>query len=586
MIRSDVVAEEPGVAVRGVASRQRAAISAFHASLVAVRFSRVLLASLLVAACGETVEPPSSAEPVNEERLNIEGELKSQEPQQRVRGVVLIVIDTLRADHLGCYGSDKGLTPRLDDLARSSLVFRNTVAASSWTRPSVASIFMGQYPTTIDVLTRQDSLSAHLVTLAESLTARDARCFGISANRNAGSNFGFDQGFEGWYSEMPRVGYPGGFTMVPAEEVTKQGLACMDTLSPDESFFLFLHYVDPHDPYMPHPELRKKELAPGRFDGSREGLKKLSAIGRKGRTAADMERIRGLYAEEVAYTDLWLGELFDGLESRGLLEQSMLVVTADHGEGLWDHDVRSHGTDLYEGQIQVPLILRMPREVAPVARDVLNFASHVDIAPTIKGALGLPVLAVTQGRDLWRAEREGTLGKDWLGYSELRYASLDLESLSNGRQKLIHNRTYDREGGGTFEYTVRKVESMRQLSSKMYGEQSYAERILAANRNLFPEGATVDSAVPIKGMVLQLPARDRDPKDDLFELYHLGKDPHELRDLSRKGEGREANLYESLRAIGAWNESQRVAGEGITTDQLDEQTLQELRALGYLGEDE
>jgi arylsulfatase A-like enzyme len=506
-------------------------------------------------------------------------------PPPAFRGTVLILVDTLRADHVGVYGSTQSLTPRIDQFAESSLVFRKMVAASSWTRASVASMFTGQYPTTIDVLTKQDALSDDLETVAETLRGQDVATLGVSTNGNAGASFGFDQGFDEWVTDLPKVGYPGDFKVVAADQVTRQGLEFVDQLEPAEQFFLFLHYIDPHDPYLPHPEQQRGEPPPGRFDGSRADLNTLTRMARAERTTADKQRIRHLYEGEIAYNDFWLGELFDGLEERGLMDQLLVVYTSDHGEGLWDHGLRAHGTDLYEEQIMVPLIVRFPPSEQVQARHVHSFASHVDIAPTILGAFGMDLPEAYQGRDLGAAARLGTLEQSHsFGYSEMNFTGIDLESVNDGVEKLIRNRAFDGNRADAYEYTVRPGDTVSILSRSRYGRNNHVNEIIKANQAHIPLGTPFEQIKLVPGTVLQMPARHRKAGDDLYQLFDLKADPWEQEDLSDAGEGARSRLHATLRHVGNENLARSIEGAHISLDELDEETLNALRGLGYLGD--
>jgi arylsulfatase A-like enzyme len=428
----------------------------------------------------------------------------------------LILIDTLRADHLGCYGSDLGLTPVLDGIAARGTLFEYAVAPSSWTRSTVASLFASRYPSAIGVLGREDAIAPGVVTLAEVLRDAGVETLGISTNRNAGRAFGFDQGFDRF--EVPTLtgSYPGDFEIHVAEGVTQRALTFLDDRSPHRPFFLFLHYVDPHDPYLPHPELLAGEEPPGRFDGSRRDLDRLDAMPPAEVTGADRARVRHLYAGEVRYCDLWIGELLRGLEERGLRDRVLLVVTSDHGEGLWDHGVRGHGRDLYEEQVHVPLILEAPadhdgdrpvRVSAPV--------SLLDVAPTILAAHGIAPPFEFRGVDLTplaRGERRARR-LDYV-YTELDLDRRNFEALRHGDQKLIRDRR------------------------------------------------------PVAGGAV--------------EHYDLAADPGELTDLAGEPSLRLSRLERALDGVVRDLERDATEAERVELADLDRETAESLRALGYL----
>ncbi len=533
----------------------------------------LVTAALVVPACGPAGEEPAA--PVED---------AAPAPP---RGVLFIVVDTLRADHVGAFGSDMGLTPNLDALASDALVFTNTVATSSWTRPSVASMFTGQYPTSLDVLTKQDMLSPDVETLAERLGAAGLRCLAVSTNGNAGRSFGFDQGFEQFISRLPKVGYPDDFPVVAADQVTGKALELVDGLGADEPFFLFLHYFDPHDPYLEHPGLLDTPEPPGRFNGSRKDLDELDHLPLAERTADDVARVRWLYQGEVRYCDLWLGTLFDGLRERGLLDELLVVVTADHGEGLYDHGMRAHGTDLYEEQLRVPLVVRFPRDGAPAPTTVESFASLVDITPTILGAYGLPQPEHARGRDLGAAAREGRLEvRGSFAYAEMDFTGIDLESITDGSAKIVRNRAYDGEKALPFEHVVEEGDTLQTLSRLNYGRLNHVPDIVRLNPGIRAPGTSYRDITLEPGTVLAMPARRLPGDEDLFEFFDLVNDPGERVDRSASLEGRTHRLHDLLRHFAAENLESRIVGGDVDLADLDEETIAELRALGYLGGDD
>lgn len=441
------------------------------------------------------------------------------------RGIVLIVIDTLRADHLGAYGSSRGLTPDLDALAERSWVFENAIATSSWTRSSVASILTGCYPTSIDVLGREDALAAEVETLAELLGAAGFQSWGITTNGNAGERHGFQQGFDEFLVPEPRVSYPDDFPMIPAEAVTELALEKLAARDPAAPFFLFLHYTDPHDPYLPHPDLMEEPEPPeppGRFDGSRRALKELDRLAPDERTADDMARIRHLYAGEVRYCDLWIGRLLAGIDALGLDDGLLTIVTADHGEGLWDHGRRDHGRDLYQETVRVPLMVRVPGQTAASAGRVEETVSLADIVPTVLASCGLTSGPDVQGRDLYPLFEAQGRGPAFASvYSEMTVNKVDAHAVWMGPFKAIRDRTPD----------------------------------------------------------------EPDDEAERWQLFDLSQDGAEREPAASLGDAEP----ELRRMLWVWDralQEARIEGEAVPLDELDAETLRQLQGLGYVGDDE
>ncbi|MAJ61667.1 MAG: hypothetical protein CBC48_18155 [bacterium TMED88] len=368
--------------------------------------------------------------------------------------IVFIIIDTLRADHVGAYGAAEDLTPNIDALAREGVVFENAIASSSWTRSSIASMITSRYPTKLGVLGRSDAIPASAVTLAEVLKERGFTTQGIVTNSNAGKSFGFDQGFDRFIFPEKTQGHSEDAQTFVAEGVTETALELLDATPRGEPTFLYLHYQDPHDPYLPHPGFSDAKGPEGRFNGSRNDLNALDNTPLSEISQSDLDHIRNLYSGEVAYCDYWIGELIRGLESRGLLKDTMIIITSDHGEGLWDHGVRDHGRDLYEEMIRVPLIVWTSSEENRGDR-LPEPVSHLDLAPTILGALGIPIPAAFEGVDLSSAI-SGQPQQERAVYSELSLDGADLKAARHSGLKLIRGKPFAKPSRTVELYDLKK----------------------------------------------------------------------------------------------------------------------------------
>jgi len=324
--------------------------------------------------------------------------------------VLLIMVDTLRADHVSCYGGAAVRTPHIDALAAEGIRYANAFSQASWTRPSVATILTGLYPSSHGAIHKADRLPDRVDTLAEMLQRGGYRTIGFANNANVSAAFNFQQGFDEYHYLAPdfffaadepaaQLALYSGLRLVrerflarrldvrhyyqPAEDVTAAVRRWLDARPVErEPLFLFVHYMDPHDPYFAHP-----------FGGEA-----VARVANPNPAPELAEKLHRLYAGEVAYLDQHLGVLFDDLRRRGLWEKTLVVLTADHGEEFQEHGGWWHGKTLYDEQVHVPLLVKPPGRHGGRSMDEL--ATSLDIAPTILAAAALPLSPILPGHVL------------------------------------------------------------------------------------------------------------------------------------------------------------------------------------------
>lgn len=285
--------------------------------------------------------------------------------------VVLVVIDTLRADHLGVYGYGRATSPRLDVLARRGTRFARAHAPSSWTAPSVASILTGRYPAVHGVERSTAVLGANVPTIAETFRAAGWRTVAYSANPAfVTPEMGFARGFERFEvlkgPEVP-ADDPGDkvqadqsmkrfVRVATAAELTDAVLADLDAAPRDRPQLLYVHYFDPHAAYVPPPSyVERFGVAPGDLARADRQWKAMAGL-HVPADPKDLTKLVALYDGEIAYTDEHVGRLLDGIATR-LPGPLVVAVTADHGEEFGEHDGMLHARTLFEEQVRVPLIL-------------------------------------------------------------------------------------------------------------------------------------------------------------------------------------------------------------------------------------
>lgn len=317
--------------------------------------------------------------------------------------LLVILVDTLRASMLGCYGSPRGASPNLDRFARDCLVFEDVLAQSSWTLPSVASLLTGLRPPAHGVTDERHTFLGDAVdTLAERLLDAGFATGAIVANPLVSRSSNFHQGFE----TFQRLAWAN------AKKVDRRLLDWIDDHR-GERFFAYAHAIDPHAPYAAPEPFANVIATPGdpflepggelRLGQAADEFVRAGDAG-DATVQAALQHVRDQYASEVWYWDRCFGELLEGLAERDLLDSTIVVVTSDHGEEFLDHGMLFHGPQLYQETVRVPLLLRVP---GIPGRRVDSPAELVDVAPTLLALLGLAPDSRLDGVDALRAPRNG-----------------------------------------------------------------------------------------------------------------------------------------------------------------------------------
>ncbi len=326
---------------------------------------------------------------------------------------ILISVDTLRADRLGCYGFKGIETPTIDEMARRGVRFERCIAQTPLTLPSHTTMLTGTYPFFHGVRDNGGFLVPQdIVTLAEVFKEKNYRTGAVVGAYVLDSKWGLNQGFDFYYDRFElerKEGFSLADVQRPAGDVITPALDWLEK-EKDKNFFLFLHLYDPHTPYEPPSPFKEKYKD-------------------------------NPYLGEVAYTDFELGRLWQYLESAGLLEKTIIVFSSDHGESLGEHGEGTHGFFIYQEGIHVPLIVAFPFEkLQGISRDTT--ASLVDVMPTILEMAGLPSPPQVQGKSLVPYFFDSGSTTESLAYSEtfyprFHYGWSDLKSVQTSRYKLI-----------------------------------------------------------------------------------------------------------------------------------------------------
>jgi arylsulfatase A-like enzyme len=414
--------------------------------------------------------------------------------------VVLIVIDTIRTDHLGCYGYALPTSPNIDAFASEAALFEQAVTSSPLTLPSMSTMLTSTYPVFNNVrYNGMFFLSDASVTLAELLRDNGYETAAFIGGFPLDSRFRADQGFDLYDDDFSnstqkrRYGWIGhrvdDFERT-GEEVNQQTFKWLEKIG-DEPFFLMVHYFDPHLPYTP----------PGPYD----------------------DEFEIPYDGEVAYTDEHVGGLLDKLEKLGLKENTLIVLTGDHGESLGTHNEVTHGEFIYDTTVMIPLILYHSERI-PKGRRIPTMVRSIDIMPTILDFLGVPDSPHAQGRSLLPAlegklEEAPALLEATLHYYEgknLGHEPMMITGLRTSEWKLMHV-TVERDGKPGW----------------------------------------------------------------IGELYNIADEPQELTNVSEENPEILRNLIEELNAL-TLTHSKGALPKGNRLE-MDEETRAKLKALGYLG---
>ncbi len=375
--------------------------------------------------------------------------------------VIFYLVDTLRADHLGCYGYEKPVSPNIDAFAADAALFEHTLAQASWTRSTVASVFTGLIPTSHGVHSRLDALSEDAETLAEILRREGYGTSAFVTNGNVGEEFGFAQGFD-TFSLL--AGTDEDSLHFPADAINRKVSAWLEQRG-ETPFFLYVHTMEPHAPYAPaadaaarfardveEPELSAQSKAAldaltqqfqGRFRRAQKAklgsVPWMQALDRQliPVTPAMTEDLTALYDAEIHANDRGFGAFVEGLKRAGLYEDALIVFLSDHGEELYDHQGWNHGHTLFQEMVRVPLIVKLPGAGRPRGLRISGLGQQIDLLPTVLDLLGLPRPAHLQGASLLPLIDGGTAAAARPGFAHLDLDNTRYVSLVEGPWKLI-----------------------------------------------------------------------------------------------------------------------------------------------------
>jgi arylsulfatase A-like enzyme len=400
--------------------------------------------------------------------------------------VVMIIMDTTRADHISCYGYHKKTTPQIDKLASASTIYKHAYSTSSWTLPSIASIFTGLYPGTHEANRSADGafkLADRYLTLAEILSGSGYNTAGYVTCHLLSNSIGLQQGFQTFetvyydYSFFLTQFSLGAFlntflrmddylifkgyeNLGTASQVNRRAIPWLKNNAEAGPFFLMLHYFDPHNPYSAFYsedyKTKEYETIIKEYSGNDPNytvgefaLTGKSLLGQHKMPPNLQNYLVDNYDREIQFLDEKIGEIFETLKQAGSYEDTIIIITADHGESFGEHDMSLHGMFLYNDNLHVPLIIKYPEgDLKAPAPQVVNYpVSLTGIVPTVLSYLNLPLPESLQGSPLDDAKNQILIsqlfpGRGWKKASKkqqkkLEWFSYDMMSFIDGEYKLI-----------------------------------------------------------------------------------------------------------------------------------------------------
>lgn len=352
--------------------------------------------------------------------------------------LILISIDTLRADHLGSYGYERPTSPALDVLASEGAVFENVSSTAPWTLPAHGSLLTGLYPSRHGLKSNRSQLPADVRTLAEILSERGFRTAAFVNSHYVSDRYGFARGFEQFEYIEENVA-----SVAPCA-VGDEAIAWLSKRQ-KRPFFLFLHTYDVHSDYRSLESYEQQFVrAEGRMDGTTAQLQRVRT-GELELSPADVERTIDLYDAGIRQVDDQIDRLLRHLESKGLAKHTLVAVTSDHGEEFGEHGGVLHGRTQFEELIHVPLIMRGPG--LPAGARVPTVASLIDVLPTLLGLLDIPVPAGVDGVFLggaWDAEHAPPAPRFVFAEADHNNAEADIKRAVRSQHHKLH---FDRATG-------------------------------------------------------------------------------------------------------------------------------------------
>jgi len=332
--------------------------------------------------------------------------------------IVLITIDTLRADHLGCYGYQRATSPNIDCLAKNGTVFKNAIAQAPWTIPSLASLLTSKFPPELGMIEKYSTFDGQHKLISSYLQENGYETAGfvscvldfLTPKR------GFAEGFDHYI----------GLEMIRADAINQHAFDWLDQRSGDRPHFMWVHYCDVHSDYEA-PSPFEKSFTEEQIDKHLGKTRTLKGV-LKGQTvlsARELEQVITLYDQEIHYTDHHIGQLITKLKESGQFDDTLIIIGADHGEEFLEHGGVLHQTSLYDELLRAPLIFHYPKRF-PKNKRVQTQVQNMDIVPTLMEFCGLPLPEDFRGKSLLASILEEPNEEENYSFAHLDISSFNL----------------------------------------------------------------------------------------------------------------------------------------------------------------
>ncbi len=482
----------------------------------------IVLTLLLITTAAALMTLPTTPTSQHEQTNTAASPLPNNHAKQGKYNILLISIDSLRADHVGCYGYERNTTPTMDKVAADGIRFANAMSTSSWTLPTHLTMFTGRYQIAHGVMHESYTLSDQVPTMGEVMKAAGYATAGFVSAPYLAAHYGYSRGMDVYRDLSSEYGHRAeARSAIVSKELTELAVDWLED-NKDEPFFMFVHNFDAHYDYTPPPPY--DTMFDDDYEGEMDGN---HFIERKDVNAnmdkRDLDHILALYDGEIRYADDHIGILLDQLRELGLHDDTIVLIVSDHGDEFFEHGNKGHHRTLYDEVLRVPMIVRLP-DRAHAGTVVDEQVTLVDLMPTMLELAGIDATDGMQG--------------------------ISMAPLMAGRRSgrtAIYSAFLDKRG---FNLQVGR----RTSESK----------------------------------VIQHFNRITHPKQTPVERYDIEIDAGELEDIAPMTQVRTRGELDILAAFldDQWTENRRinVLSHGANRIDIDDDTMEALKALGYVGD--